>query len=89
MRRHPGMTHCSVEEHCSAWLVAFYTGSRKTTLLLQSDYDQAAFAAACGKIKAGRDWDGRPSTLPDPEEFYGLDVSSIEYCPLEYKDMAE
>lgn len=48
-----GMVPCSVESHHGAWLVTFDDGS---TLLLQSDYDQAAFAVACGVIHAPAEW---------------------------------
>src|SRR5262249_36783349 len=67
---------CSVEAYLSAWLVTFDDGS---TLLLQSDYDQAAFAVACGAIQAPPDWDGLPSKLG--EAWGDFDASSIVECP--------
>jgi hypothetical protein len=77
---------CEVEYHHGAWLVAFQDG---TDLLLQSDYDQAAFAVACGAVDAPRNWDGQPSTLPYPQQFYDMDCSDIYACPDCYHDIAE
>lgn len=79
-----GMVACSVETHYGAWLVTFDTGE---TLLLQSDYDQAAFAVHCGAIEAPDGWDGLPSKLG--EDWIGFDPSTINYCPDEYLDVAE
>jgi hypothetical protein len=74
-----GTAACSVETHYGAWLVTFDTG---VTLLLQSDYDQAAFAVSCGAIKAPENWDGSPSKLGDGWALF--DPSIIEACPREY-----
>lgn len=82
----PGCVPCEVEEHCTAWLVTFEDGR---TLLLQTDYDQASFAVACGVVDSTPDWDGRPSTLPEPEQFYSLDCTDITHCPDCYLDIAE
>ena len=79
-----GMVPCSVETHFSAWLVTFDDSS---TLLLQSDYDQAAFAVHCGVVKAPADWDGLPSKLG--EDWVSLDPSTICWCPDDYLDAAE
>ncbi|HXJ62000.1 MAG TPA: hypothetical protein VNU68_35630 [Verrucomicrobiae bacterium] len=79
-----GMVSCSVQSHYSAWLVTFEDNS---TLLLQSDYDQAAFAVHCGAIKAPADWDGLPSKLG--EDWASFDPSTITYCPDDYLDVAE
>lgn len=83
-RARSGFVACSVEEHCCAWLVTFDDGS---TLLLQTDYDQAAFAVACGAVQAPADWDGLPSKLR--EAWTEFDASSIEQCPDCYLDVAE
>ena len=80
-----GMVACSVETHYGAWLVTFDNGS---TLLLQSDYDQAAFAVNCGAIQAPSDWDGAPSKLP-ADSWACFDPSNINYCPDDYLDVAE
>ena len=80
----PGFVPCSVEDHYSAWLVEFDGGR---SLLLQSDYDQAAFAVACGAIEAPSDWDGCPSALGD--NWSDFDASSIWQCPDCYLDVAE
>jgi len=83
-RARRGMAACSVETHFSAWLVTFDTGE---TLLLQTDYDQAAFAVNCGAIDAPENWDGLPSKLgPDWDSF---DPSTIGACPDDYRDMAK
>ena len=82
----PGHVACDVEEHHSAWLVTFDDGC---TLLLQSDYDQAAFAVSCGAVESTPGWDGSPSKLPDPQAFYDLDCSSITSCLEDYQAAAE
>ena len=79
-----GMVPCSVEEHFSAWLVTFDDAS---TILLQSDYDQAAFAVNCGAIDAPEDWSGCPSGLG--EDWSGFDPSAIDACPDCYLELAE
>ena len=79
-----GMVACSVESHYSAWLVTFDDGS---TLLLQSDFDQAAFAVHCGAIKAPDGWDGLPSKLG--QDWADFDPSTISYCPDDYLDLAQ
>jgi len=78
-----GMVPCTVEGHYSAWLVTFDNGA---TLLLQSDYDQAAFAVACGAVSAPADWDGTPSALGPA--WAALEPSAIEWCPDDYLDVA-
>jgi len=83
-RARRGMVSCSVETHFGAWLVSFDDGS---TLLLQSDYDQAAFAVSTGAIQAPEGWDGLPSKLG--EEWVSFDPSTIDSCPDEYLDAAE
>jgi len=83
-RARRGMVSCSVETHYGAWLVRFDNG---TSLLLQSDFDQAAFAVHCGSIKAPEDWDGLPSQLGD--DWVRLDPSTIDCCPDDYLDLAE
>ena len=80
-----GMVACSVETHYGAWLVRFDGGA---TLLLQSDYDQAAFAVACRAICASPDWDGLPSQLP-ADAWGSFDPSTINHCPADYLDVAE
>ena len=79
-----GFVHCSVETHYSAWLVTFDNGE---TLLLQTDWDQAAFAVNCGAIGTPEDWDGCPSKLG--EDWTSFDPSYIDACPDHYLDMAE
>ena len=80
----PGMVSCSVETHYGAWLVSFDDGS---SLLLQSDYDQAAFAVNCGAIPAPEDWDGTPSTLGRAWEDFSPE--DIGWCPDDYLELAE
>lgn len=87
MKPFPGSTRCHCEWHYSALLITFYEGRRKSTLLLQTDYDQAAFAVACGVIKADRDWDGTPSKLGKAWE--DCNLTDIDYCPDYYRDVAE
>jgi hypothetical protein len=83
-RARRGFVPCSVETHYGAWLVTFDSGE---TLLLQTDWDQAAFAVSCGAIDAPEDWDGCPSKLgPDWASF---DPSTIDACPDDYRDTAE
>ena len=79
-----GMVPCCVETHFGAWLVTFDNGA---TLLLQSDYDQAAFAVSCGAVQAPPDWDGSPSNLG--EDWACFDPSTINACPDEYLTVAE
>ena len=80
------MIPCKVKQYFSCWLVTFFDS---TTLLLQSDIDQVNFAVDCGKIKARSDWDGRPSTLPKPDDFYRFQCSDITECPDDYLAFAE
>lgn len=83
----PGATRCHCSYHYSALLVTFYEGRRKSTLLLQTDYDQASFAVSCGLIKSERDWDGIPSKLG--QAWLDCNLEDIDYCPDEYRGMAE
>jgi hypothetical protein len=83
-RARRGMVSCAVETHFGAWLVTFDSGE---TLLLQSDYDQAAFAVACGAIQAPEGWDGLPSKLG--EDWACVDPSTICCCPDDYRDVAQ
>lgn len=83
-RARKGFIGCEVESHFSAWRVTLENGA---TILLQSDYDQAAFAVACGGVEAPEDWDGLPSKLGD--DWIKLDPSLISACPAEYRDLAE
>ncbi len=84
-----GMVPCEVDEHHSAWLVKFEDGC---DILLQSDYDQAAFATSSADyqgnpiITAPKDWDGTPSSLPGWED---VSASDIAYCLSDYHDQAE
>jgi hypothetical protein len=77
------MVPCSVETHYGAWLVEFEDGA---SLLLQSDYDQAAFAVSCGALSAPADWDGSPSRLGS---WWDFDPSDIDQCPEDYRALAE
>ena len=79
------MVACTVETHYGAWLVRFDDGA---TLLLQSDFDQAAFAVHCGAIQAPPDWDGLPSKLP-ADVWGNFDPATITQCPDDYLDVAE
>lgn len=83
-RARRGMVSCTVETHFTAWLVTFDGGE---SLLLQSDFDQAAFAVNCGAINAPPDWDGLPSKLGD--SWTSFDPSTIDACPDDYRDLAE
>jgi len=80
---HLGMVRCTVEGHYSAWLVTFDNGA---SLLLQSDYDQAAFAVGCGAIAAPGGWDGTPSALGPA--WAALEPSAISWCPDDYLALA-
>ena len=82
-RARRGFVACSVERHYGVWLVEFEGGA---SLLLQSDYDQAAFAVAAGALPAPADWDGSPSRLG--REWWDFEPSAIEQCPDEYRDLA-
>lgn len=79
-----GFVDCEVENHHGAWLVTFDDDS---TILLQSDYDQASFAVNNGFIVAPKDWDGSPSNLG--AAFYDFDCSEICYCLCEYMEQSE
>ena len=79
-----GMVPCSVETHYGAWLVTF---DNDASLLLQTDFDQAAFAVNCGVIQAPPDWDGFPSKLP-PDVWASFDPSTITVCPNDYVNTA-
>jgi hypothetical protein len=79
-----GMVSCTVETHFGAWVVAFDNG---ISLLLQTDYDKAAFAVSCGAIQAPADWDGLPSKLGTA--WASFDPSIIDCCPDDYLDVAE
>jgi hypothetical protein len=78
-----GFVPCTVESHFCAWLVTFDDGS---TLLLQTDFDQAAFAVNCGVIQAPPDWDGLPSALGSA--WADFSPEDIAYCPDDYRDLA-
>jgi hypothetical protein len=77
------MIPCTVERHYGAWLVEFEGGA---SLLLQSDYDQAAFAVARVALAAPAGWDGLPSKLGPA--WWNFDPSTIEHCPADYADLA-
>lgn len=84
-----GMVPCEVEEHHTAWLVTFEDGK---DILLQSDYDQAAFAASSADaegnpiVNAPEGWDGTPSSLPGWEN---VSPEDIAYCLEDYLSQAE
>ena len=82
------MVPCSVDIELCAYIVTFdgVFGRPGKTILLQSDYDQAAFAVNCGLLKPPDDWDGCPSTLDGWED---ADLTDIDKCPEEYLDVAE
>ena len=82
-RARRGFVACTVESHYSAWLVTMDDG---VTVLLQSDYDQAAFAVACGAIAAPDGWDGLPSGLG--QAWAAFDCGDITACPDDYRDLA-
>jgi hypothetical protein len=79
----PRNVPCSVDTHYGAWLVEFDGGA---SLLLQSDYDQAAFAVNCGALAAPADWDGSPSRLGPA--WWDFDPSEIVECPDDYRELA-
>jgi hypothetical protein len=78
-----GFAACTVERHYGSWLVEFDGGA---SLLLQSDYDQVAFAVACGALAAPDGWDGSPSRVGPA--WWDFEPSDIEQCPNEYRDLA-
>ena len=82
--RSAGPSGCRVPGCSGGSSGVFSDGS---TLLLQTDYDQAAFAVACGAIQAPDDWDGLPSKLG--ECWASFVASSIVECPDCYLDVAE
>jgi hypothetical protein len=57
------------------------------SVLLQSDYDQAAFAVSCGAIDAPSDWDGSPSRLGPA--WWDFDPGDIDQCPDDYRELAD
>lgn len=79
------MCRCSVEVRYDdgAWLVTFTDGS---SLLFESDYDKAAFAVNCRKIKPPVAWDGNPQRL-NPR-WRNLDARTIRRCPERYESLA-
>ena len=66
-------------------LVEFEDGKSK---LIQSDFDQAAFAVDCGLIAAPPEWDGSPSDLVG-ETWEKAELTDITECPFVYYDIAE
>jgi len=66
---------CTVEWYHSAFLVTFEDG---TDILLQSDWEQAAFVVDCGLIVAPDNWDGCPSTLPDWADCDPTEIITVE-----------
>lgn len=83
-RARKGFIGCEVESHFNAWRVTLEDGA---TILLQSDYNQAAFAVACGVVEAPEGWDGLPSKLGN--DWIDLDPTLIYACPAEYREVAE
>ena len=61
-------TKVNVEQHYGAYIVFFE--EYKKDILLQSDYDQAAFAYDCGLIKE-----------PDPTLLENVDLTDIDCAP--------
>lgn len=53
--------------------------------ILQTDYDQAAFAVSCGVVAAPEGWDGTPSTLP--VDWHDR-MDDIQWCSDEYLSVA-
>jgi hypothetical protein len=78
------MVNCSVCSHYGSYVVEFDDGR---TILLQSDFDQVAFAVASGLLKAPENWDGSPSKLGEAWE--NFDMEDIDQCPEEYMENAE
>jgi hypothetical protein len=78
------MVNCTVESHYGTYIVTFEDGK---TLLLQSDYDQAAFAVACGLVRAPDNWDGSPSDLGEAWE--NCEMTNITKCPGDYYNVVE
>ena len=79
-----GMVDCIVESHFGAYVVSF---PDESSILLQSDTDQAAFAVSCGLVKAPKNWDGSPSKLG--KAWKDCDLEDIHECPDEYLALAE
>lgn len=71
------MIPCTVKEHYTALLVEFEDGK---SLLIQSDYEQADFAYACGLFTDMEEW---------LDNFGNYDFTDITECPEEYYDLAE
>lgn len=79
------MISCTVEENKMGHLIVTFPSGK--TLYLQVDYDIAAFAVACGLVKAAPDWNGMPSNLGnDWDDCYFEDIHE---CPEEYEENAE
>lgn len=74
-----GMIPCQIHRlPFGPWLVTL-ANRPDHTLFLQIDYDQAAFAVACGALAAPKNWNGTVNTLgPAWEQF---DPETIHYCP--------
>lgn len=89
MRLKPEFVSCSVEHHYTAWLIHFLGPNKGLSILIQTDYAQAQFAVDCSVVDGGSNWDGRPSRLPNPQQFYDLDVDRITQCPEYYLDTVE
>lgn len=74
---------CEVENYMGSLMVTFEDGS---SLLLQSDWDQASFCDSCG-LFSKRTPDGEDS-VHNPD-WPDCDPTSIWYCPDEYLDQAD
>lgn len=82
-KHRPGFIGCSVEHIGGGqYVVNLDSGD---SFPLHTDYDQWAFAVACGALKAPRDWDG--STPPKGWEDF--DMTDITSCPDAYANIAE
>ncbi len=79
------MIKCTVIAHHGAYIVKFEDGK---SILLQSDYDQAQFAADCGAVKCPDNWDGSLTTVLESQAWIDCDLTDIEECNRVYYDIA-
>ena len=85
----PGMVRAEVDvdpPEAPGALIVRFPGDEETDLLLQSDYDMAAFAVDSGVVQAPEDWDGSPSSLP---ENWMDELEYIDQVPEEYYQQAK
>lgn len=71
------LVNCEVYQHRFGYIVVSFPDHHDKELFLQSDWDQAAFAHACGLIDTD-----------DPSLLAEVDLEDINQCPDDYLDVA-